>query len=506
MDALVQLALMAKAKLVFEAEDTFLSFPALSPLSYPPSDLKLSHDGIATARDLARLSEFARITNQIPRGAVAPVEEGEYLWDICSEVLAIGEPAAGTLSAADQARLDGARAVLYQPSSDGSHQSSPALIAYKQCRDAQLVALEEYRNQQFTAESATDPAEKARWATVDEPRLRQAVSAAEEEWRTHGAKAQIEEAMQVEQAFAARQPSLAWEAWKSDFLGDIDLETDTERISFAPTVFTPSDVFDTAWPRFTLTATEIARLAAEAPPELLDIFGTAVSGGDVESVSFEYRSVALTRSWLPKRLFQSRFWRLGSAGGELSDGAKPPHGRCPAYISALVFARNVEVRRRQQATAAQPSATAPGALLALDPTRLRVESAQIMMARQAPTLNQAAAPQAAAQVTKMLQAVRPATRITAMAAAPAANVSAAQPMMAARSARLFRPEVFVARRPPMETPIIPQPGPRPTPLPSPPPVPAPPQVETPHDEVAILAFICRRVPKCPDPDPSLTWS
>ncbi len=492
MDAYVQLALMAKAKLVFETEDTFLSFPALSPLSYPPGDLKLSHDGIATARDLARLSEFARITNQVPRGAVAPVEEGEYLWDICSEALALGMPATGTLSAADQARLDEARAVLYAPSPDGHRESTPALAAYKQCRDAQVVAVEEYRNQQFTAESATDPAEKARWATVDEPRLRQAVNAAEEAWRTRGAKAQIEGAMQVEQAFAARQPSLAWDAWKADFLGDIDLETDTDRIRFAPTTFTPGDVFDDAWPRFTIIAAEMAKLASEAPPELLDIFGGAAAGGDVESVSFEYRSVALTRSWLPKQLFHSRLWRLGSEGGELSSGEKPLNGRCPSYVTALVFARNVEVRRRQPATASQSTTAAPGTLLALDPTRLRIESAQIKLARQAPTLKPSAVP-----VARMLQSARLAVR-----PADTATLSALQPVTAARSAQLARSDLLVVRRPPMETPIIPQPVPHPTP----PPAPAPPQVEAPHDEVAILAFICRRIPRCPDPDPSLTWA
>src|SRR5689334_8743743 len=96
-DPFVQLALMAKAKLVFESDDTFLSFPALISYSYAASDLKFAADSISTAHDLARLSEFARITNQIPRGVLAPMEEGEYLWDICSEALLLGDPASGTL-------------------------------------------------------------------------------------------------------------------------------------------------------------------------------------------------------------------------------------------------------------------------------------------------------------------------------------------------------------------------------------------------------------------------
>ena len=69
MDPSVQLALMTKAKLVFESENTFLSFPALSPLSYPPDRLKFGTANEITPQELLDLSEFARITNQIPAGS-----------------------------------------------------------------------------------------------------------------------------------------------------------------------------------------------------------------------------------------------------------------------------------------------------------------------------------------------------------------------------------------------------------------------------------------------------
>ena len=53
MDALAQLALMAKAKRVFEALETFLSFPALSPLSYLPDELRFGNAGEMTPDDLS---------------------------------------------------------------------------------------------------------------------------------------------------------------------------------------------------------------------------------------------------------------------------------------------------------------------------------------------------------------------------------------------------------------------------------------------------------------------
>jgi hypothetical protein len=36
--------------------------------------------------------------------------------------------------------------------------------------------------------------------------------------------------------------------------------------------------------------------------------------------------------------------------------------------------------------------------------------------------------------------------------------------------------------------------------------PSPPSAIPPAKEISILAFICKRLPKCPDPDPGLSWT
>src|SRR4030095_5732039 len=87
MDAIAHLALCAKAKLVFERPDTFLSFPALSPISYSVDRLNF---GTPPADPNARkqdLSEFARIVNQSPDGPIFELTGGPYLWDLYQEVL-----------------------------------------------------------------------------------------------------------------------------------------------------------------------------------------------------------------------------------------------------------------------------------------------------------------------------------------------------------------------------------------------------------------------------------
>ena len=70
MDSLAHLALMTKAQLVFAAPDTFLSFPALSPLSYPPDQLSFASGNALSAQQLRSFSEFSRVTNSLPLGTI----------------------------------------------------------------------------------------------------------------------------------------------------------------------------------------------------------------------------------------------------------------------------------------------------------------------------------------------------------------------------------------------------------------------------------------------------
>jgi hypothetical protein len=489
-DNFAQLALMTKAKLVFESENTFLSFPALSPLSYPPDRLKFSMADGLTAQELSDLSEFARITNRIPRTVLAPVEEGEYLWDVYQNVLHTAQRPAGVLSAPEQARYDAAMAVLYTDSAEGLRQPSPMLTAYCQYRDAHIKAQEDYKNCQFTAESSADPAVQAQWQNMDEPRLRQEVQRLEREWLTQGFRAQVEEAQQIEQACNARAPSRAWDEWQKAFIDDLDKDTDTNQIRYAETGFSPSDLFDMgSWLRFTLTNAEMTRLIQQAPPELQAIYGSDLATPSVDSVSFEYRSVALTRPWFRPALFRARFWRLGTSGGELSDGGNPPQGECPAYIAALVFARNVTIQYRQQMGAPTPKVEKPGTLLTLAPN---IQLRQLSLAR------------ATAMSPHMVSKVGGAAATRGVSVQPRVALAGPQKALLLKS-HTFRALEHIQVRRPISTPgPRPSPTPRPAPAPAPAPVPAPPPAQ-PTDEVTILAFICKRLPRCPDPDPALTW-
>ena len=529
LDAFAQLALMAKAKLVFESEATFLSFPVLSPLSYPPERLKFVKPGAAmTPQDLADQSEFARITNCIPRGVLAPTHTEEYLWDIYSEVLETKQLAFGTMSASERVEYDKAMAFLYVPDATGLRRSSAALTAYNQHRDASIKAQEQYKAAQQTAESSSDPALQALWRDTDEPRLREAVRQAEQAWLTMGQKPQVEAAQQIEQMYAARDPALKWTEWQNSFMADLDKETDTANIGYAPTGVSPYDLFDAGpWPPFTLTRDEMMRLVPQAPAELLAIFGAGVGNPDIESLSFEFRSVALTRPWFEPRLFKSRFWRLEADAEPLSDAGTPPNGRCPAYVSALVFARNVSVQRRRQ-PGAEPVVTPVKAsvLLRLDDHRqvnAGVYAANLYPAVSKPVTagNVTLRPRVPAHVTANRTAAFSIQR-DVMTMRPVRPEPATAPAMTAATAARFQARLegagwnAVAVAPVQHAPPVDPTGnfvwvndhwerkragaggPAET-------KPDPATETKPSDEITILAFICKRLPLCPNPDPALSW-
>ena len=67
MDAIVRLALMSKAKAVFESDGTFLSFPALNPLTYSTEWLRLALGDGGTDGELRAASEFSRVVRLLCR-------------------------------------------------------------------------------------------------------------------------------------------------------------------------------------------------------------------------------------------------------------------------------------------------------------------------------------------------------------------------------------------------------------------------------------------------------
>ena len=490
MDALAQLALLTKAKLVFESQDTYLSFPALTPISYTADQLRFNN----LAANLNTMSEFARFTNTAPKGTLFQPDEQAYLWDAYADIFKKAELAKGTLTPAEESAYRQAVSFLY--TGDPGSPESPALLAYKERRDAYINAKEAYKTTQLSAEFSSDPAEKQHWLTVDEPRLRQEVDEADADWTTNGFKAQVEEAQRIELAMGAKSPLMKWQEWAHSFNRDLDMMTDANSQSFAITGFAPSDAFNQGnWPTFNLSAADMTQLIGQAPPELKNVLGSSTGASSIDHMSFEFRSVGVVRPWLRSAVFDARFWRLPGSEPPISDGNTPAQGQCPAIVTAVIFARNIVVTAKGGSPA--PVKTLP--VFQLQNAAVR----QTLMTNMSKTVMVARAPVTPAPQKPPIAMV--ATRLSA-------STFSGKAAMASRSAAMVRPQAatFAAAGAIKVSPVradilraqvppVAQPQPRP---PQPPPRPPATTVDS---TISILAFICKRLRRCPDPDLSLNW-
>src|SRR4030095_830110 len=239
---------------------------------------------------------------------------------------------------------DEANVLLTVKDANGFLIDSPMVVVYKQYRDAWFSAVQNYKNEQITATSSSDPAVQTQWKDVDEPRLRALVDQASSDWESKGHKTEVEDAQAIKARLEARSPSRSWNEWRGALISEIDMPTDpVSNMPFAPTLFSPADLFAADWLPFHLSSDEIKHLVWSAPDKLRSMFYVGDGVSAITSLSFEFRSAALVRPWVSTDVFKARFWKFRNDTPPLSDGAAMPQGSWPAYISAVVFARNIVV-------------------------------------------------------------------------------------------------------------------------------------------------------------------
>jgi hypothetical protein len=488
MDSAVQLALMSKAKKVFGADDTFLSFP-VSPLPYTGQQLNLMLD--TQDADVARerwqnLEAFSTLVNLIPSDEAWLPTETRFLWDVYQQILA-AEFAFSTRTPQEETAYQQALAYL-RTSSDGVlWQDSPPVQIYKQYKDAYYVALQAYTAAKGTAENSTDPEEKKRWQDEEEPRQRAALDALQADWVIKGYKNEVEDKQSVVERLGAKSPLQTRAEWKNRFNPDIDGATGAaDNFTAYPSFFSPSNALEEgAWRPFKLSEQEIRALLEEAPAELRARLG-ADGTSSVASLAFEFSSAAVLRPWFASEALRARFWRFQDAGKILSDGTRDK-GECPAYVTAIVFARHVTVVEKQPEPGGTGRPIFDGfrfEVAVRDPARLAMISQGgtspiligNMQMRNTATLR-------AAPLSDGMAGVRMAPQMSAVH-----RVGNLQSLVINR---LVDRIPTTTTTPPAGSTNPPQ-STQPTPT-------------TPDETVYILAFICKAVPLSPNPDLTLQW-
>ncbi|WP_433928241.1 hypothetical protein AB3662_33635 [Sorangium cellulosum] len=533
MDSRISLALANKLRMLFEREDKFLTYPLGVGFDY--RYLSFMKDptvsGLSLQEQLNNKGDFARLMNIIPddRASCSP-DSTRLLWNAMKSVLVGANYASIGLTDAENQQLKDAIAFLTdERTQDGitvlvNSEAVNKYYIYKTVYDATSAT---YLDEKISVESTTGTEGdrlKAQWTAYREKQLRDARDRALQDWISLGYKLQVENYQAIQRQL---EPRKFLHLQGQAYLNDIELseipDVSGNPIGFCTTFFSPSDVFDrtTAWTRISLTNAEMDTLVQSAPADIKALFGAGYGAGDgIVSVTLEYNNIPIMRPWFRPEFFQSRCWKMAD-NSVVSSGAAPCQGTIPAYITSILVVRNLVVTRKKSA-AQQPVALSIlgskalrdikfKSTVELDTSKLKadrlalgaslVNSANLYKDR--PGIDKAL-------INKMSLTVEPGVL------RPAPSMRApVEPITSGSRAALLG---AVAQIQPLQRKGFIDAKYRGTTIESPRLQIPPKQHEHPpsHNEelvsepydlpgVAVVAYLCKRVPKAPNPDMGLTW-
>jgi len=508
LDTRIALALMAKAELVFGQAGVVLSFP-IAGSSYTADQLNFfpetpTAEGARVA--LTGLVDFSTFANAIPDGRVwQTLADRPTLPQVYRRVLEQSEVAALPEDPQDLEQLRAARAVLFTNGPDGNPLDTPAYTAYKTCRDAYILASQNYNDKKTSGELGGDAARQA-WEAA-EPDLRAARDRAAQAWLVEGHRAEIDDALAKIALLNQKTPTTSWDEWKLRSEKGIGTVSDLAQMPFWPAYISPANACENGWQLMKLNHGEVQTLQASAPEQLKARIGSAGAAFEVDELEFEYTSAKLHRPWFDSAVFSSRFWRpRAQAPMILSSGAEPYTGECPLYASGVVFFRRIRATVKGEAEAVNQTLGSMGdkldmGILSFQRQRLQVSPAVAAVRPDAPI--------AAMQIERpKIGAIQAGAMAAALREPRAGTVQAERfqtdaPAVLVDPRRRFAMNAIINKRLVIRKPDL---LPPPVAPPAPPPQPGNSVLETAPDDIFILALICTVVPPSPNPDPALKWT
>lgn len=346
------LAIMAKIELLFEHvvanPATFLSFiPVALPFDHDELRLmgSIHQDGDEARRALRAAADFAVLANYVPAVSSLWSQDGRLLWDAYAQVLGrhqvqVAQP---RLTQGEVERLKAAEDLLNDRETG---LPTSTYERYLELQEAYFGARERLAAARLTAEHSDDPDIAAR-ARAEETRLIADVDAAMDLWRTRGARDDVDAALAV----VGRLAGLGHEAAFQDAAERLNASrrtgVDPGVDAFYDTGYLPRGLFttDAVWTKLDLDASEIDALTRTASQRRSDLeaFSNDDEEFEVRRLSLELGRAEVIRPWFDPNLLTSRSWRWRGDLPPLSDGGDPPAGTLPAYVTAMIFVRNLEI-------------------------------------------------------------------------------------------------------------------------------------------------------------------
>lgn len=533
--AAASLALAVKLKMIFnelfEKDDKYLAFPNLSSLGFSYSYLEFMKDPTKTSlsaqEQLNFMADFSRQMNFIPEDKlIFTPDASRFLWDEVKEILTDSVFAESALTPDEESQL--AEAIDYltddQIDTYGNRipVNSPQASKYYEYKtiaeEAERIYLDEKLSVEF-AEGTDAQQLKVEWNAYREKQLKEAWDKAEVDWINLGFKRQVEEYIALRNSLELRKyVNLYRQAYLNDLAISEIFDLNGRGIGFYTTFFSPNNVFDTQlpWTSITLTKSEIVSLLKIAPSELKTAFGVDQGKVDIEAISLEYNNVVVIRPWFKPEFFGSRYWKLPD-DTIISNGQVPRKGILPSFITSIVVARNVRITRRKEM--AQHPVILP--LLSKVPVQklmlsdVPVEKVKLVLPQDTTIAERRLSFDNKPALVMRSQAVPATSKLAARSSFVRSNVAPtgilsssavaknAEPhvlkiqmsyknvkyegltIKAQRNRIVFPKPINDSRQQPQNSQLV---------------------TETINlDGVSVLALVCKRLPKSPDPDTSLQW-
>jgi hypothetical protein len=359
MESRISLALATKLRKIFETEDKYLTFPLGTSFTYQYLNFMKdpSISGLTLQEHLNNKGDFARLLNIVPSDATSfSPDASKLLWDELINILRMSTFAKSNLTVEENNLLNKAVDFLTDITKldDGTEIPVNSVIVnkYYEYKTVFDQAEATYLNEKMTVELSTGTEGeklKQQWNAYREKQLLDIKNKAEDDWKNLGLREQVKYYQQVRSNL---EPRKFLGLYKSAYLNEIEISETPDLngmgIGVYTTFFSPFDAFEPnlPWMEITLSKEEINQLVQVAPNDLKSIFNAGEGSNDIESIKLEYKEVVIIRPWYKPEFFASRYWKFDD-DIIVSDGHVPRQGKIPGYITSMLVVRKVMVIRKK---------------------------------------------------------------------------------------------------------------------------------------------------------------
>lgn len=332
--------------------DPFVCFH-MPAIPYDPGFLRLVNrtDADRAAESFAQQFSFAQLMNLVPAVSALFGTPSTLTWDVYQVLLDTAILARSTLTTQERSDLAEANALLYRPDGDPSEQYT----SYVEAQRRWQAADEEVRSLQLGIEASDDRHYRSNLEEQLELALQDRESTLEA-WVVEGRKGEVEQALALKIRLEGRGVQDAWRDREDRF--EAARRDDPEFGAYWRTGFEPRAVVDSdAWSSIAIDKSEISGLVERARPAVQTAAeGWAPDDGSnradviIERITFKAARIDILRPWFDAGVFESRAWKLPSHTGPVSDGTLNPRGLLPAYVVSAIMVKDVDIRLQPERT------------------------------------------------------------------------------------------------------------------------------------------------------------